>query len=180
MTTQIDQDAVTLLQALASEPRDTYVGGADLATKTGLEPGRINDAMSLLVDSGLAEWLQVMGTAPYDFGEAMITARGRYELQRATETAKATKASGNTDAVAAVATPAIHPPSPVGSPYGFRDEDWEIVAERKGRQTSFGSYSGISSRRATMTPTSSRRTSRQRSKRPSSNITSGRWDRRSL
>lgn len=125
---------MTLLEALASEPRDSYIGGADLAKKTGLEPGRINDAMTILVDSGLAEWLQVMGTAPYDFGEATITARGRYELQRATEAAKGAKASDHTDVVTAVATSAIHPPSPVGSPYGFRDEDWEVVAERKGRQ----------------------------------------------
>jgi len=133
MPTQIDQDAVTLLEALASEPRDSYVSGAQLSGKTGLEPGRVNDAMSILVDSGLAEWLQVMGTAPYDFGEATITARGRYELQRATEAAKTTKAPSASEAAAAVATAAIHPPSPVGSPYGFTDEDWEIVAERKGR-----------------------------------------------
>lgn len=133
MPTQIDQDSVTLLQALASEPRDSYVSGDHLGARTGLEPGRINDAMSLLVDSGLAEWLQVMGTAPYDFGEAAITARGRYEFQRAMEATKASKAPGTAEAVAAVATAAIHPPTPVGSPYGFTDEDWEIVADRKGR-----------------------------------------------
>jgi hypothetical protein len=134
MPTQIDQDAITLLQALASEPRDSYTSGADLTKTTSLDPGRINDAMSILVDSGLAEWLQVMGTAPYRFGEATITTRGRYELQRATEAAQISKGAGSIESVAAVAAPAIHPPSPVGSPYGFKDEDWEIVAERKARQ----------------------------------------------
>ena len=106
MPTQIDQDAITLLDALASEPRDSYVSGSQLSEKTGLEPGRINDAVSILVDSGLAEWLQVMGTAPYDFGEAMITARGRYELQRAMEAAKSTRTPGSTEAAAAIATEA--------------------------------------------------------------------------
>jgi len=72
MPTQIHQDAVVLLQALAGEPRDSNVSGAELSTKTGLDPDRINDAISLLIDSGLAEWLQVMGTAPYDFGERRL------------------------------------------------------------------------------------------------------------
>jgi hypothetical protein len=39
--------------------------------------------MGVLVDAGLAEWLQVFSTAPYDFGDAMITSRGRHEHQRA-------------------------------------------------------------------------------------------------
>jgi hypothetical protein len=135
MATQIDQDALALLDALATEPRDSYVSGATLAEKTGLDADRINDAMSILVDAGLAEWLQVMGTAPYDFGEATITARGRYERQRAVQAGKHLPAPANqTDAMTAVAATAIRPPSPVGSPYGFTDEDWEIVAERKGQQ----------------------------------------------
>lgn len=136
MPTQIDEDALTLLAALASEPRDSYVSAAELAAKTALDAGRINDAMSILVDAGLAEWLQVMGTAPYDFGEATITSRGRYELQRVTDAQKAAQRTAPIDsaAVTAVAASAIRPPSPVGSPYGFTDEDWEVVAERKGRQ----------------------------------------------
>jgi hypothetical protein len=135
MTTQIDQDAYALLDALSSEPRDSYVSGGRLAEKTGLQPERINDAMSMLVDAGLAEWLQVFGTGPYDFGEAVITARGRYEHQRAAVAAKAapTLPSQAGEVAAVVAASAIHPPSPVGSPYGFEDQDWEIVAERKGR-----------------------------------------------
>jgi hypothetical protein len=134
MTTQIDQDAFALLAALFSEPRDFYVSGSHLAEKTGLPPDRINDAMSMLVDAGLAEWLQVFGTAPYDFGDAVITGRGRYEYQRAVAAAKASPASSGQPDAATVAATVIRPPSPVGSPYGFEDEDWEIVAERKGRK----------------------------------------------
>ena len=47
--------------------------------------------MNLLVDAGWLNGCRCSGTAPYDFGEAAITARGRYELQRAREAAKALK-----------------------------------------------------------------------------------------
>src|SRR5689334_18625281 len=115
MATQIDRDAFTLLAALSSEPRDSYVSGTQLADKTGLPPDRINDAMSMLVDAGLAEWLQVFGTAPYDFGDAMITGRGRYEYQRSVEAAQARPAPSDQPDAATVAATAIRPPSPVGS-----------------------------------------------------------------
>jgi hypothetical protein len=136
MATQIDEDATALLEVLAKAPRDTYVDGSQLQQSTGLDPSRINDAMAILVDSGLAEWLQVMGTAPFDFGDATITPRGRYEYQRAAQaangTAKTPSATRESPATAVVTS--VRPPSPVGSPYGFTDEDWEIVAERKARQ----------------------------------------------
>lgn len=82
MSTQIDQDAALILRALATAPRNEYVEGSKLASDTGLAPDRINDAVALLVDAGYAEWNQVMGTAPFDFGDAMITPRGRQESQR--------------------------------------------------------------------------------------------------
>jgi hypothetical protein len=82
MSTQIDQDATLILRVLAEAPRNEYVDGQKLASETGLDPDRINDAVSLLVDAGHAEWNQVFGTAPFDFGDAMITPRGRYEFQR--------------------------------------------------------------------------------------------------
>ena len=84
MGTQIDQDATTILSLLAGAPRSEYVAAADIATKTGLTPDRVNDAVALLVQATLAEWLQTMGTAPFDFSEAMITPRGRLEAQRTT------------------------------------------------------------------------------------------------
>ena len=114
MPTQIDEDALALLDALAAEPRDTYVSSPHLAEKTGLEPGRINDAMSILVEAGLAESLQHLGMATYGFAEAMITARGRYEHQRAKDARKVaiSASSSETEAGAAVAASAIRPPSP--------------------------------------------------------------------
>ena len=132
MPTQIEEDAVVLLDALASEPRDVGVGGPRLSEKTGLPPERVNDAMSMLVDAGLAEWEQTFGTAPYDFSEALITSRGRYEHQRVVEASEAVTVR---DSVAAeLVGGAISPPIPVGSSFGFKDEDWEKVSERKARR----------------------------------------------
>jgi hypothetical protein len=97
--------------------------------------------MALLVEAGHAEWIQTFGTAPFDFAEAMITSRGRYEWQRhqaALEGLKAAATQPNastaptiTSTETATMSVAIRPPSPVGSPFGFTDEDWETVAERK-------------------------------------------------
>lgn len=114
----------------------SYVSGATLTEKTGLDAGRINDAMSVLVDAGLAEWLQVMGTAPYDFGEATITARGRYERQRAIQAAKRLPAPANqTDAIAAVAATRSARRRQSDHPTDSQMKTGEIVAERKGQQS---------------------------------------------
>jgi hypothetical protein len=84
MATQIDQDATSILSLLAGAPRNEYVTAAEIARKADLPPNRVNDAVALLVEAAFAEWLQTMGTAPFDFGEAMITPRGRREAQRIT------------------------------------------------------------------------------------------------
>ena len=135
MATQIETDASTVLQHLAQAPRDEFVDGAQISAATGLSPDRINDAVALLVDSGNAEWNQMFGTAPYDFGDAIITPRGRYEAQRLSAAQQEV-----TEPVPAIAQSArapivqARPPAPVGSPYGFTDEDWESAAQRKGHR----------------------------------------------
>ena len=67
MPTQIHQDAVVLLQALAGEPRDSNVSGAELSTKSGVDPDRINDAISLLIDSGTSGVATGHGHSPVRF-----------------------------------------------------------------------------------------------------------------
>lgn len=139
--TQIDQDATTILRVLTAAPRNEYVDRNALASLSNLCPERINDAVALLVDSGDAEWIQTYGTAPYDFNSVSITTRGRYEAQRLpalTEESKPDIPSGyvRLDERSIFADPTamrevMLPPSPIGSPYGFTDEDWEAVAERK-------------------------------------------------
>jgi hypothetical protein len=141
--TQIDRDAIKILGVLANAPRGEYVDRNDVAASSGLPPDRVNDAVALLVDAGHAEWIQTFGTAPYDFNAVMITSRGRYEHQRlATATEQATSAplESKADRQAEPGIPerrgiesvaSILPPTPVGSPYGFTDDDWETVSGRK-------------------------------------------------
>jgi len=137
METEIDRDARAILRTLASEPRDSFVSAAEVSRKTGLDPGRVDDAVALLVDSGYAEWIQAFGTAPFNFAEAYITPKGRYESQRiaaATETPSPAvpEKTGAAPDVVAVIKPML-PPTPAGSPFGFTDEDWEAVARHKTR-----------------------------------------------
>lgn len=137
--TQIDQDAVTILGVLAKAPRDKYVDRHEVARLSGLSPDRVNDAVALLVDSGYAEWIQTFGTAPFDFNAVTITSRGRYEHQRIEAAEREARETGREELGQAVGMagvlPAVaigmRPPSPIGSPYGFTDEDWETVAARK-------------------------------------------------
>lgn len=137
METEIDRDARVILAVLAARPRDEFVPAKEIADETRLSPDRVNDAVALLVESGYAEWIQVMGTAPFDFGDAYITSRGRYEQQR--RSAAESKGSPQPAVAPAGATmPTNHtiqslPPTPVGSPYGFTDEDWETVSRHKAR-----------------------------------------------
>jgi hypothetical protein len=134
----MDRDAYLLLQKLARAPRDQYVDASELAEQSGLTAERVNDAIALLVDSGYAEWIQTLGAAPYDFAAAIITSRGRYEDQRAAASLAgpdATHEVANLPERAPGEAPKLLPPSPIGSPYGFTDADWETVSERKGEAT---------------------------------------------
>lgn len=130
MPTQIERDATVVLRALAEAPRFGHVDAQEVAEATGLPPERLNDAVTILVESGYADWLRTLGTAPYEFRTVQITARGRYEYQRLQTEAQ--PQPPETTEGKTMPTPTL-PPVPVGSPYGFKDEDWEIVAERKSR-----------------------------------------------
>jgi hypothetical protein len=123
----IEENAQIILKTLAERPSAGVgaeeVPGEDLAAITGLSPDRINDAVAILVDAGFVEWLQELGTAPYLFSVVWITPRGRYEYERLM---RQPPPGPHKDAQM------LRPPSPVGSPYGFTPDDWEIVSARKG------------------------------------------------
>lgn len=127
--TSIEEDASQILGYLAEQrdmegnPQD--IAGSRIKDATGLSPPEINDAVTILVESGLAEWHQTLGTTPYHFSGVSITPRGRFELERN----RAVDQDGSGATVPDKTT--VLPPSPIGSPYGFRDEDWEAVAEAK-------------------------------------------------
>ena len=128
MALTIEENAAIILKSLAIQGTDevgrAMLNGEDLTKITDLLPNQINDAATILVESGLAEWIQTLGTAPYAFREIGITPRGRYEYERMEQ-----KSANKPEKPTAVS----RPPAPVGSPYGFHDEDWEIVSEKKSK-----------------------------------------------
>lgn len=128
MQTPIQNNASTILRILAEQPRregaNIEMSGLDLAEITSLTPNEINDAITVLREAGLVEWLQTLGTGAYNFDVVWITPRGRYEFERTTNQPKVDRTQE---------VQVIRPPSPVGSPFGFTDQDWEIVADRKSR-----------------------------------------------
>ena len=141
MPTPIEQNARKILLVLAAAPRAgsraDYRTGPEIAESTRLAPDDINDGVEILVESGLAEWLRVFGTAPFAFGQVQATSRGRLEAQRLTQAAQRREGEassgvprdGNQPAEG-VASQIIIPPTPQGSPYGFGDEHWEVVTAR--------------------------------------------------
>ena len=74
---------------------------------------------------GLLQWVHAPGNAPFDFREVMLTPEGMYEHQQSEP-----NQLGSHDRVGPLAK---KPPVPVGSPYGFKDSDWKVVAETKDR-----------------------------------------------
>lgn len=118
-----ESGAWSILFALASEG-GIEVSGSKLQELTGLNPSEINGAVALLELAGYVESLRYLETAPFDFGHVILTSRGRYKYERLTET---NTLSRTTEAEI------VRSPTPVGSPYGFNAEDWEIVAEVKGK-----------------------------------------------
>lgn len=134
--TQMEQDALRLLKLLG-EHKKGQLGGKDLMEASGLTPERVNDGVSFLEDHGHVEILRTMGTRPYNFYLVSSTPRGRYELQRleAVESApemESTDLGVSREVLASYLSDlARRPPSPVGSPYGFQDGDWELVSQRK-------------------------------------------------
>jgi len=134
------QETATSLLVLLDKIRETRphhpeAEGADLQKATDLPPHDINDAIALLQRSGYVEWRQYLGTAPYNFGHVWITPVGRYEVERASSilAEPLPLTASTTDPKAAVRGQVSLPPTPIGSPYGFHDEDWETIAERKAR-----------------------------------------------
>ena len=59
-----------------------WLSGQELSETTNLSPAEGNDAVTLLRESGLVEWRQYLGTAPFVFGQVTIYPRGRFELER--------------------------------------------------------------------------------------------------
>lgn len=130
MERSIDDNIQLVLRILAEKPRDgggySWISGQELQNSAGLSPAEINDAVTILGESGMVEVMRWLGTAPFVFGQVGITSRGRYELERMTSGKELQQAPSRYPLV-------TRPPIPVGSPFGFTDIDWETVADAHSR-----------------------------------------------
>jgi hypothetical protein len=131
MANSIDDNIDQILSLLAKRQKlpdasmRDGVSGEQLRIATSLSPNQVNVAVTLMKEAGLVEWYRTLGTAPFDFREVMLTPRGMYEYERRTQVpATAARVSD---------TATIIPPSPIGSPYGFSNEDWKSVSESKSK-----------------------------------------------
>jgi len=129
MAKTVEENAAIVLEALYTEaPKvsDLFtINGEKVQELTGLTPQEINDSVSILIDAAYVEWLQELGTHPFDFAYVWITPRGKLEY----ESAKKEYEQSPNSPKAMI----YEPMTPVGSPYGFNDEDWETVAENKSK-----------------------------------------------
>jgi len=126
MDKTIEENASIILTTLVNQQPDRMgqhsLPAKELQEATKLSPAEINDAISILEDSGYVETLKALGSAPFLFVVVTLTARGKYEYQRLSKETKETEVQAKQISI---------PVSPVGSPFGFTDGDWEFVTGRK-------------------------------------------------
>jgi len=106
-------------------PAEVY--GKELQTLTFLASSQLNDAVKFLEESGYLEVKRYFGSNPYEFGSVRLTPRGRIEFERIQKEILATEHKGPIKETQEMALTIASPPTPVGSPYGFTSEDWELV-----------------------------------------------------
>ena len=129
MAQTVEENAAIILEALYLEApkvsNQFSINGKRVQELTGLTPDEINDAVSVLIDTAYVEWLKELGSVTFDFGCVWITPRGKVGYERSKKEYE--------DRMSLSQSRIQEPMMPVGSPYGFTDEDWEIVSENKSR-----------------------------------------------
>jgi hypothetical protein len=123
----IEKNASKILTFLYPKGTRNYCGGDEIAQQTNLDPDEINDAIEILESNGVVDLRKYLGTAPFRFGHAAITSHGRFAVERA----QTEQVEQQPKTVEPRITRTLEP---VGSPYGFLDEDWEYITE--GREDS--------------------------------------------
>jgi hypothetical protein len=142
MPTEIEVNQDSILRYLYTKALDTkvhdYIPAAEIHQGTGLDPLQINQAVELLKSNGLIDWLLTLGSSPYTFFCIRLTARGAYEFQRRQDAQKNKDSvfinkDGQESPMQELLSLLTNqrPPSPIGSPYGFTDKDWEDVSSWK-------------------------------------------------
>lgn len=91
--------------------------GPPLMAALDLTPQDLNDAVDLLEENGYVETSRYLGTHPFRFKDVALTPLGRVEAERLQHEGDEAPPPGAID----------RSPTPIGSPFGFQDEDWESV-----------------------------------------------------
>jgi hypothetical protein len=120
----VEENAVKILTTLI-EKNVKQAQGKQIEQIIGLSPEDINDAVDYLVDLGSVEVIRGLGTVPYTFGAIMVNSRGKFlyhEMKKRTDEVEKEKEKKLLPE---------RPVNPVGSPYGFTDDDWEYVSLRR-------------------------------------------------
>lgn len=129
----VENNAYSVLETLAIREPDS-AGRVVMQSKElqavliDLTPGEINDAISILEESGFVTVKRAVGTHPYTFYSVLLTSRGRYQFElqlRDLQAISYTEQHAKVDN-----RKIIKKPTPAGSPYGLTDIDWSIILGR--------------------------------------------------
>ncbi len=127
----IEQDALYILKILV-EKGTKRASGKMIKEETDFDAETINDAINYLEDLNAVDVLRGMGTSPYNFFNIGVTSRGRYLYHEIFSDQQGSIIDENpTNEEKLTKSLPERPLNPVGSPYGFTDEDWESVALKK-------------------------------------------------
>jgi hypothetical protein len=127
----IEQNAFKLLVIMVENEKDQYDNEL-LKTKSSLSPQDLNDAVDYLESLGAIDAIRELGTQPFDFSVVLMKSRGRYLYHEIKETIKT---EGTEKGGSNIMLPE-KPLNPVGSPFGFTDDDWvEVVLGKKDSTT---------------------------------------------
>ena len=128
----IDSNVELILQTLVNLPKvgigSVSVDGRKLQELTDLTPAEINDAIEVLEEAGFVSTKNGVPVHPFNFYQVKLTPRGKYEYVRQF---REQPLEVSEDRKVSEGKRVSLPPTPVGSPFGFTDIDWEVVLERK-------------------------------------------------
>ncbi len=131
--TQIEEQAFQVLAAIV-EANVHPASPESLSEATELPPENVNDAVEYLEDIGGLEVLRELGN-PF-FVEVMETGRTKFLYQQMKDSASSR--DGTSGQVSFE-----RPINPVGSPYGFNDEDWESISASRSNKQELGVVVGL-------------------------------------
>ena len=120
----IKNNAHLILENLITSDEDS-VNYAWIQSSTGLSPQDINDAVNYLNDIGAVSASHTFGTAPFDFSNVFLESKGKFLFHELNE------GKGTNEKHAQKRTLPDKPLNPVGSPFGFSEQDWVEVVVRK-------------------------------------------------